>query len=200
LNRMADIEVKLLNVINVGITSEPLAVYLLTEVRKLMERQNVKGFEFLRFHCNWALHPKLTNTTAQEILMEFEKQHIQLKEQMGANDLPQPFRTQIEKISKMSQFRNELNDFLGAHSLPPIDTGKGGWTRFLFHYCQVIADCPLEIKPSNEESTVEKVTVTVEQAKESQGGEHFYRISWTITEKSGQTGVIDIYNSFAAVG
>lgn len=86
------------------------------------------------------------------------------------------------------------------NSIPTVDAGRDGWTRFLLLYSHAIADCPLEIKPSDEESTIEKVTVTVEQAKELQAGEYFYRINWTITEKNWQTGVIDIYHSFSADG
>ena len=49
-----------------GITTEAEALYLMVEVRKLLEQQQAKKqYEYLTFHCDWALHATLEGTTAQ---------------------------------------------------------------------------------------------------------------------------------------
>ena len=193
-----DIREKLTSTVIGGITTEALVVYFMAQIRKLLEGQDAEPYGFLKFHCDWVLHAKLSgNSKAKEILHQFEVQHIQLKGNIQVDDLPRPLRGEIEQISKMRQFRTQLNEFLRSNSIPLVDAGRDGWTRFLFLYAHVIENCPLEITSSNSESTIEKVTVNVEQAAEEVAGEVFYRISWTILDKSGQTGVIDINNSFA---
>ena len=64
-----DIIKKLEKELDRGIASEARAVYLLTEVRKLIERDKAVGaYPNLKFHCDWVLHAKLTGPAAQEIL------------------------------------------------------------------------------------------------------------------------------------
>jgi hypothetical protein len=63
-----------------GITSEAEALYLMVEVRKLLERlQAEKQYEYLKFHCDWALHAALEGTMAQRILKQFDAATIHLK-------------------------------------------------------------------------------------------------------------------------
>ena len=51
---------KLRDHINAGITKEADALYLLAEVRKLLEQQGLKkDYEYLTFHCDWIVDPKL---------------------------------------------------------------------------------------------------------------------------------------------
>lgn len=43
-----------------GITNEPEALYLIVEIRKLLEQQQAKKhYEYLTFHCDWAVHATL---------------------------------------------------------------------------------------------------------------------------------------------
>ena len=63
-----------------GITSEADALYLMVEVRKLLEQQQAKKqYEYLTFHCDWALHAMLEGTTSQKILKLFDAANIHLK-------------------------------------------------------------------------------------------------------------------------
>lgn len=154
LNMIPDILRKLKDVIDAGITTEVHTVYLMAQIRKLIERENDNAFPYLKFYCNWALHTKLTNKTAQGILQEFEKEHLRLKVGLSFDDLPDGMRAQIEKISKMHLFREELNGYLSYHGLPTIGGDGDGWSKFMYCYSHVIKDCPLEIKLSDESSTI----------------------------------------------
>ena len=54
-----DIIQKLKEQIEAGITTEVQVVYLLTGVRKLIERDEVEDeYPKLKFHCDWVLHPR----------------------------------------------------------------------------------------------------------------------------------------------
>jgi len=73
---------KLKNEISKGIKTEPQAVYLLTEARKLIECDQSKDqYPDLKFHCDWALHSKLDGRAAQEILLKFDAAHLLLRDQ-----------------------------------------------------------------------------------------------------------------------
>src|SRR6266852_3122300 len=103
---------KLLILLAKGITSEADALYLMVEVRKLLEQQQAKKqYEYLTFHCDWALRSKLGGPTAQKILKLFDAAHIQLKTAVELRDLPSELRTEIERISKMKLFEQELYQF-----------------------------------------------------------------------------------------
>lgn len=197
-NMVPDILRKLKDVVDAGITTEVQTVYFVALIRKLMERENEDAFPYLRFYCNWALHAKLTNKTAQGILQEFEKEHLRLKGGLSLDELPNGMRAQIDKISKMHLFREELNGYLSYYGLPNIGADRDGWSKFMYCYAHVIKDCPLEIKMSDESSTIESVTVDVEDSVRDEEGEHFYRVSWIITDKDRETGRFEIYNSYSA--
>src|SRR5690349_19945757 len=72
-----------------GIESECDALYLTLEVRKLLEQQDAKKqYEYLTFHCDWAVHPSLAGPTAQKILQQFEAANVHLKQGFKLGDLP----------------------------------------------------------------------------------------------------------------
>jgi len=92
-----------------GITTQAQALYLMAGIRKLLEQQQAKKqYEYLTFHCDWALRSKLGGPTAQKILKLFDAAHIQLKTAVELRDLPSELRTEIERISKMKLFEQEL--------------------------------------------------------------------------------------------
>ena len=57
---------------NVPIAEEARCVYLLTEIRKVFEREGSLGARMptLQFYCNWALHTRLDKKQAQKFLNE----------------------------------------------------------------------------------------------------------------------------------
>jgi hypothetical protein len=76
-----------------GIRSEAEAVYLLAETRKLLKQQDAKKrYEYLTFHCDWALHAKLTGSTAQRILKLFDDANVHLKAGAELEQLSGPLK------------------------------------------------------------------------------------------------------------
>jgi hypothetical protein len=109
-----DIIKKLKKEMERGIASEARAVYLLTEVRKLIERDKAKGaYPNLKFHYDWVLHAKLSGPRAQDILHQFDAAHPLLRDQkLELCDLPPMLLGEINRISKMKSFREELDHLL----------------------------------------------------------------------------------------
>jgi hypothetical protein len=102
-----------------GITTEAEALQLMVLVRKLLEHQHAKKqYEYLTFHCDWALHSQLEGRTTQRILRLFDAANGYLKAGVELHDLPLHIGGEITRISKMKYFEDELDDFLKANGLP----------------------------------------------------------------------------------
>jgi|SRR5882672_74978 len=184
-----------------GITTEADASYLMVAVRKLLEHQQAKDrYKYLTFHCDWVLHSKLHGTMAQEILKEFDAANVHLKKGVELHDLPAGLRTEIDRISKMKYFEDELDEFLESNGLPTLDTiREDGWIHFAHLYAKIVEDCPLVMTPNNALASIENVTLKIDLAKapKDQGGDMWFKVRWIILDKNGQSGEIFVLNSFA---
>jgi hypothetical protein len=104
-----------------GIATECQVVYVLTGIRKIIERDNIGNqYSDLRFHCDWALHSRMDRAAAKEILKKFDAAHTLLRGNVKLSDLPHDLRTEIDRISKMEYFKKQLAQFLTAYHLPPL--------------------------------------------------------------------------------
>ena len=96
-----DILFKLREVLSSGIKNEPDALYLMVEVRKLLEQKRAKKtYEYLTFHCDWAVHSSLQGATAQKILGFFDSANLHLKNGLELHGLPLVLRTEVEKSQR----------------------------------------------------------------------------------------------------
>lgn len=122
--------------------SECVVVYVLAEIRKLLERDGKQGsFGRLSFFCNWALHASLSLGAARAILREIDEGIVR-------NELD----VALYRTVTFEQFKKDLGAFLKNAELPELWT-TNGWPSFLENYCSIIQDCPLEISdrpPHNE--------------------------------------------------
>jgi hypothetical protein len=184
-----------------GIKSEADALYLMVEVRKLLEQQQAKKqYEYLTFHCDWALHAALEGTTAQNILKRFDAANIHLKTGVKLQDLPGSLRVEIDGISKMRYFEDELEKFLLANRLPHLETTRSdGWIHFVHLYAKIIEGCPLVMATKNKSATIATVILKLDLARPSKQDprEIWFRVRWIIEDKNGKSGEIFILNSFS---
>ncbi len=182
-----------------GITTQAQALYLMAGIRKLLEQQQAKKqYEYLTFHCDWALRSKLGGPTAQKILKLFDAAHIQLKTAVELRDLPSELRTEIERISKMKLFEQELYQFLQTNGLPSLETNRSdGWVHFLHLYAQVVEDCSLVTTEKNKSASIESVTLHVELTKQPVEGDMCFKVTWTVLDKNGLSSDIFVINSFS---
>jgi hypothetical protein len=194
----SDIISKLSSELEIGIRSEVQAVYLLAGIRKLMERDGVKGeYPNLNFHCDWALHSKLEGSGAKRVLCKFDAAHFLLRDQkLELRDLPPDLKADLDRISKMTQFREELSRFLNEYGLPPLTKNlDDGWARFLHLYAKIVEDIPLAVVGATSKH-IRQVVVHFEEAPKKIGGQVLFKVTWTIHDKNGQSGEIFVINSF----
>jgi hypothetical protein len=210
-----DIIRKLAAQLDAGITSEVQVVYLLAGIRKIIERDKIQEqFAGLRFHCDWALHASMDRAAAKAILKQFDAAHVLLRGKFKLRELPPQLRAEIDRISKMESFEEELSRFLINYGLPPLTLHRSdGWVYFLHLYAMVVEDIPLVVSSptAKERSTSRKgdsgpkhishVTVHVELAKEAlkhhSGDDLLFKVTWTIHDKNGESGDLFVLNSFA---
>lgn len=135
------------------ITTERQVVYLLVQIRKLMDRLNqVAGrtaldprFRALGFLCNWIVHTDLSSGWAQEPLAFFERH----ADDLLANNLTPTILAQTNSIFGLETVRDEMCQFfkegkLNRNSLP---FNAAEWAAFLRLYVAIISECTLIVKP-----------------------------------------------------
>lgn len=94
-----DIIRKLAGVINAGIRTEVQVVYLLVGIRKLIERkESGERYPSLKFHCDWALHPKMDRRAARLILLQFDAAYARMRGSIRLRDLPADLRGEIDRL------------------------------------------------------------------------------------------------------
>jgi hypothetical protein len=159
-------------------------------VRKLLEQQQAKKqYKYLTFHCDWTLHPELKGPTAQRILKLFDAANIQLRTGVELQALPPELRTEIDRISKMKPFEQELSQFLRMNGLPGLETSRrDGWIHFHHLYAKVVENCPLVMTGTNSSAGIASVTLHVELAKQPVEGEMWFKVTWTLLDKNRLSG------------
>jgi len=130
------------------IASERQVVYILVEVRKLLEQQNVlQTFPTLRMCSNWAVHPKLNHSDAQLVLGYFDA--YELEHQKSGITVQEFPLEPLQSLMSLKAFRAELVKGLAPYGVN-VDVLQNDvfWQSFIQHYAAVIQDCPLEAKES----------------------------------------------------
>ncbi|MEK7652615.1 MAG: hypothetical protein AAB334_01570 [Patescibacteria group bacterium] len=82
-------------------------LYILTEIRKFLEREKLKNnFPILNFYCNWVLHAEIEKTYAIQSILEKIEKDILSKEYDPSNIM---VMVSFEKLFKeMTQFLNKF--------------------------------------------------------------------------------------------
>ncbi|MCE5310877.1 MAG: hypothetical protein LLG20_24815 [Acidobacteriales bacterium] len=159
-----------------GIETEAQVVYLLVEIRKLIEHSEyVNRYLSVLFFCEWALHVKMSRQSAFLLLKEIDDA---LERSTSAEQMAELVGTRLS----MDTFRDDLIHVLMDHNLPtePIRTMQG-WLAFLPLYLNVISDCPV-LKKSVDLKRINQLTVGIdrEPPKEiPQGALFAFAIQWT---------------------
>ncbi len=177
-----------------GITSEAQVVYILAEIRKIIEQENSHDdYKYLYFHCNWALHYLMRKSQAQKVLSYFSEAHTEITEKGNSQ-----FHGEYDAISKMDRFKDELSIFCNNQSITNFTNNAASWLKFIKLYVQVIEDCALVIE-SKELANQKRITITVEYAKEPHEGENFFKVIWLYTSGNEQPFEFYVLNSLPVV-
>jgi hypothetical protein len=148
------------------VDTECKVVYLLCEVRKLLDRYPRGPSQFaLRLFCNWALHVDLSRSGTTRTFLERVDRFV-LNQLTPGSDTKETFLEEhslFREFVYLDTFREELSRFLAARDLPTaLCTEDKRWFTFLAAYAGVIEDGSLvcEDKGPNKLRIVDKVTFT----------------------------------------
>jgi hypothetical protein len=139
---LPDILQKLEKELRRKITSERQVVYILVQIRKVVDKEYKENFETLKLHCDWAVHTELTRTSARALLGKLNQWYSALAGWTSPNEASQKL---AEKLG-LESFRADFRRFLEHHGLPGSFCDGDSWFDFLYHYVRVIQDCPLVCK------------------------------------------------------
>jgi hypothetical protein len=165
------------------IESERQAVYILVEIRKILELAELKNeFPAFTLHCDWAVHPRLDRRQAKQLITRIDE----LLDKFTLEEEGPRFTTEeyneLVGILGLDRFRAEFLRFLGMHDLPQnICADDGEWLRFVTQYVRVIEDCPLVCQSNDVPAKyIDKIVISKEPGgfMSTKDGEVPFPISW----------------------
>jgi hypothetical protein len=128
---------KIQGVLDLPITTEMQVVYLLVELRKLMDRAKYEG-PVLRTLCNWVVHTDLANKAegSRLVLTEIDAQMVRVLERNES--IPS-----FEHLS-FGAFREALGQCFDSFGLSAkFITDKSEYERFVGLYSSIVSECPI---------------------------------------------------------
>ncbi len=136
------IEEKLRRHVSKPISDEAGVVYLMVEIRKLMDvRRSAKTYPLLRLFCNWTVHTNLDhkNDEAEGLLRSFDEAIQRVKAEAGRG-----FSLDFLDVLSLSRFREQIRTFFRSADIPTRLTDEQvEWDTFLDLYSSVVTDCPI---------------------------------------------------------
>jgi hypothetical protein len=105
------------------------AVYLMVELRKLIDREVKDQYRLVRFYCDWTVHPIKNHNN--RFISEVKSIIDEVFEASSIDFLMPTFRT--EMLSLFTTY-----DLLGE-----LCTDKAAWKHFVNVFVQVLADQPI---------------------------------------------------------
>ncbi len=163
---------KLGRVLERQVTSEPLVVYLLVEIRKLMDRKGLQ-YDTLRLCCNWVVHVELSRDVAQRVVKLVDALYPRLVN----GQLTEGDKKALRAFFLMSRFRDELETLLVREGLRRFADDE--WNGFLACFLNVIEDCPLTCRAPGL-ANVDKVVLIREVGEERAPSPEAPAIVWAL--------------------
>jgi hypothetical protein len=168
---LEQIKQKLARALCEPINSEHQVVYILVEIRKVLEilKPSCNGDYFaLSFYADWAVHACLDRAGARAIVQCFDTHQCFLDDLAVANNgdriqtTDESVMQQLEATLQLTNFREQLRTFLRQFDLPStISDDQRRWTEFLIQYTSVVEDCPLLCIANPPLERVDQVTISV---------------------------------------
>ncbi len=129
------------------VTEECHVVYLLVEIRKLMDRIECKEdkYKILRFYCNWALHTKKSRQldVISSVVTGIEESIFGGHASPDGQFWPSG-NSHVQFIYK-KELQQNMTKFFSKYSLPTDIFTTDKWKRFISLLIQVLIDQPIEL-------------------------------------------------------
>ena len=118
-------------------------VYLMVEIKKILECENSNSYKILRFYRNWAVHNKLNQST-DPLLRRFKN----IDFTKSGHEIAREMNSKHADFFKLNDFKNELKGFLENYNLP-LDLVNKYWVSFIKTLLKVIEERPLVFSNSS---------------------------------------------------
>jgi hypothetical protein len=182
------IVMKLNNFLAEPIDSECKAVYLLCQIRKLLEHVPVAQRPFaLKMHCHWALHVDLDfkNTVTPFLQQVDDYVHGVLVERQ---DLGASYQT-VSEFLTLDTLRSQLREFFQWRDIrTDLTDDDARWDEFVKHYAGVIEDGSLSIRAENHGMKhVKQVTFTKGNPAAGEFNRFPFDMVWRVTLLDGRS-------------
>ena len=176
---------KINQVLSKPFKSEMQVVYLLVELRKLIELEKAsKRFPALNFFCRWALHSKGKGVGADRILVRFDGLPEKIKANPGVSTWDE--LQEIRNTINFSRFQSDLAKFMDKQEIiSSLWTDPFLWSDFLTLYIQVIENCPLVLSPTSKTILKSYSHLNVELINHPVRPTELY-VMWTMLDSDGK--------------
>jgi hypothetical protein len=188
-----DIVGKLRDHLALPVDTEPAVMYLMAEVRKLLDRDDPQHKNLaLWMYCHWAVHVDLTNTNTTLHFLEQVDDFI--TDTVAGLTPNRPYKLidshrLFREFVYWEAFRKQLTDVLKSYGLPTdLCDEDPKWFAFLTAYAGVIEDGALssESKKKDTLKAVDKVTFSKGHTPFSSTAHLPFSIQWDIVLKDGR--------------
>jgi hypothetical protein len=175
------------------VDSECAVVYLLAEVRKILEREKPEPKPFaLWMYCHWALHINLSVTPTTIALLQHIDDFVTATVSGFTANGPYTMldsHNLFREFVYLDTFRAQLHGFLGVRGLDAdLCSDDAKWFEFLEVYARVIQDGELssETEKNDRLNAIETVTFKVGRKPFSQESHLPFANQWDILLKDGR--------------
>jgi len=122
-------------------TEECHVVYLLVEIRKLLDQDNSKKYPLIKFYCDWCVHTK-KNHISQEIKEIMQQVYSDLYKQITSDITIE--KSKVVRFVYFEDVRVEMQSFFTEYDLnPDIAMDEDNWITFISLLVNVLADQPI---------------------------------------------------------
>jgi hypothetical protein len=168
-----------------GIRAERDVVYLLVEVRKLMDREDYED-SVIKSFTNWAVHSELEQKGegTTDLLREFDEV-VRLRKEENKGSLCPPH-------CSFETFRRNLGALLSIYQLSSeVVDNERAWMAFARLYSAVVSDCPIKFTASKDALRYVR-EVELKKPGELNPGPHLEFLEWQVTLMNGEVEHIPI--------
>lgn len=180
------------------ITTECQVVYILVELRKLLDsRERDARFESLKFYCDWAMHTTMSWRGARNFITSVDT----LFSTIASVSITREENDRLAELLYLESFRKQLRALLNSEGLPERVCESAEWFNFLDCYSRVIEDCPLvyqnpgDSTAALEQMTFEKRVATSTSRRISWAETPSFPIRWTLRFRNGGLAHFDLSES-----
>lgn len=124
------------------INEECYVVYLLVEMRKILDRENTSSYPLLRFYCDWSVHVEKDRIT-KEIKKIVEEIFQDVKDQIENPAMTQAM-SPVMRFAYMEDLKSEMAHFLTNYDLSTSMLDEKNWIEFISTLIQVLENQPIK--------------------------------------------------------